>query len=149
PDHQAGHAYALSLPIPRWRYVLLKMADGAIFLLPAALVFWFGALLAAGSVTLPDGLHAYPTLLAMRFWMAMLLAYAVLFALAAGSVRTILIVVGGVFGGLLVGEVVVRFLDAFVLALEGWSFIRAVLDVLSGWPGPFRVYAGNWMLIDV
>ncbi len=125
------------------------MADGAIFLLPAALVFWFGALLAAGSVTLPDGLHAYPTLLAMRFWMAMLLAYAVLFALAAGSVRTILIVVGGVFGGLLVGEVVVRFLDAFVLALEGWSFIRAVLDVLSGWPGPFRVYAGNWMLIDV
>lgn len=36
-DHQLGHVHALSLPLPRWRYALLKMGAGAtLALLPVA-----------------------------------------------------------------------------------------------------------------
>ena len=32
PDHLGGHVYALSLPLPRWRYVLLRFGVGMAFL---------------------------------------------------------------------------------------------------------------------
>lgn len=148
-DHQGGHVYALSLPLERWRYALLKMGTGAVLVLAVALAFWIGALLAAGSLDLPDGLHAYPTALAFRFLLTGMLFYALLFALAAGSVRTAVVVVGGLILALVVGELLVRFLDGLYPSLQGWSFVGAVFEGLSSWPGPFNILTGNWMLVDV
>src|SRR5947208_1470585 len=32
PDHRGRHVYALVLPVPRWRYVLLRFGAGALLL---------------------------------------------------------------------------------------------------------------------
>src|SRR5437763_15802396 len=32
PDHRGRHVHALSLPLPRWRYVLLRFSSGAVLL---------------------------------------------------------------------------------------------------------------------
>lgn len=148
-DHRTGHVYALSLPLERWRYALLKLGAGAVLVAVVAAAFWVGALLATGFLELPEGLRAYPTTLAFRFLLTALLFYAILFALAAGSVRTALLVAGSVIVALIAGELVVRFLDGLYPSLQGWSFVGAVFERLSGWPGPFHVLTGNWMLVDV
>ena len=65
-DHKGEHLYALSVPIERWRYSLYKMGSGVLLLLVPTSALWVGSLLATASLTLPAGLNAYPTLLAIR-----------------------------------------------------------------------------------
>jgi hypothetical protein len=141
-DHRGGHVYALSLPVERWRYALLRYASGAVLLAVPLLSFWLGALLATASIDLPNSLHAYPTALAMRFALASLVAFSVFFAISAGTIRTagyILVVIGG----LLVAQLLLATAGAGVDPLE------YVIDRLTSWPGPFEVFTGRWMLIDV
>jgi len=63
-DHKGEHVYALTLPLPRSRYVAMKMGAGALLLLVPVLVFWVGSLLA----TYPRGAahlsqrHRFPLL---------------------------------------------------------------------------------------
>ena len=33
--------------------------------------------------------------------------------------------------------------------LRFFSLLEWTLEAVMSWPGPFEVYAGNWMLIDV
>jgi hypothetical protein len=148
-DHQLGHVYALSLPISRRRYAAMKMGAGAALALLPALTLWAGARVAAASVSLPPGLHAYPDQLAIRFLAATLVAYAILFAMAAGTIRTTLWVLAGI-GALLVFDVVATewlfpWLGVFRdRSLAGWLY-----HLLSTAPGPFQVFTGHWTLIDV
>lgn len=72
----------------------------------------------------------------------MLVAYAVFFAISAGTTRTagyILAVIGGV--------VVVQVLAA-VADLEV-QLLQAIMDRILIWPGPLEIFTGRWMLIDV
>jgi len=149
-DHQLKHVYALSLPVPRWQYALLKMGAGAAIATLPAVALWVGALLASASVTLPSGLHAYPTALALRFLAATLLAYSAFFAAAAGTVRTTLWIISGVTAFLLFGNLVPEFLTA--LGFESFArvdLVGAVWDAMARLPGPFEVFTGKWLLIDV
>ncbi len=149
-DHQAKHVYALSLPVPRWQYALLKMGAGAAIAILPAVALWGGALLASASVTLPSGLHAYPTALALRFLAAILLAYAAFFAAAAGTVRTTLWIVSAALAFVLFGNLVPQILTA--LGFESFArvdLVGAVGEALARMPGPFEVFTGKWMLIDV
>ncbi len=148
-DHQLGHVYALSLPLPRWKYAGLKMGAGAVLSLLPAVGFWVGALVASASVTLPAGLHAYPTLLAVRFLAATLLAYAILFALAAGTIRTTVWIVSVIVGVLILAAFSRGLLASHFVVFQRMSPIEWIVHGFSSLPGPFHVFSGNWMLIDV
>jgi hypothetical protein len=141
-DHRGRHVYALSLPIPRWEYTLLRFAAGAVLLAAPVVALWIGALLATSLAQIPPGLHAYPNALALRFALAALVAYAVFFAVSAGTTRTagyVLAVVGALFAA----EVLLS------AAGVGGSVIEGAFDRLVNWPGPLEIFTGRWMLIDV
>ncbi len=141
-DHRGRHVYALSLPIPRWHYALQRFGAGAILLGAVAIALWLGALLAAGTASIPAGLHAYPTAIAVRFALALFVAYSVFFAITAGTTRTAGYVLA-ILGGLIVAQ---------VLAAAAGLDIRLIPflgDRLILWPGPLEIFSGRWMLIDV
>jgi hypothetical protein len=148
-DHRLGHVYALSLPVARWEYALLKMGAGIALGLVPTLAFWIGAHVAAASVTLPAGLNAYPNHLALRFFLAMLMAYAFFFALGAGTVKTTVWVVTGIFAALVASELLGDVLVLYLSGLEGLSLLELATDWLVERGGPFEVFTGNWTLIDV
>ena len=148
-DHKLGHVYALSLPIARWEYVLLKMAAGTALGLVPGTAFWLGAHAAAASVSLPVGLNAYPNQLALRFFFGMLLAYAFFFALGAGTIKTTLRVVSAIFVALLAAELLGDLAVLYFSGLQGTSFFELATDWLVEAGGPFEVFVGNWTLIDV
>lgn len=148
-DHREGHVYALSLPLERWRYVLLQLGAGAALVAVVAAFLWAGALAASVRLDLPAGLESYPGLLGLRFLLAALLAYALVFALAAGTVTTTLrtLSVAGILVVLLVavGPLVID-------SVPGEGVVRTVewlSRALTEWPGPFEVFGGSWRLVDV
>jgi hypothetical protein len=150
-DHRGEHVYPLTLPLPRWKYVLLKGGAGWVLLLMAVAVFWIGCLLATSFTGIPEGLRAYPSAITFRFLLAATLAFTFFFALAAGTMRTAVGVLCAWVGLVLAGELLLPFLGSAlnVVPLENWRFMDWFLGVATSWPGPFEVYAGNWMLIDV
>lgn len=148
-DHRQEHIYALSLPLPRWEYVLLKMGAGLLLLVPFAAALWVGALGATASVELPEALNAYPNLLALRFLMASAIAYGILFAMGGGTIRTAMFVVTGIVGVVILGEVGAEAFQQMFPVLEDFHVAGWLYDRLVSWPGPFEVFTGNWLLIDV
>lgn len=142
PDHRGRHVLALSLPLPRWRYVLLRFTAGLVLLVPAMLGVCAGALLASATAILPPGLEAYPVALAIRFAFAVAVAYAVFFAVSAGTART-----AGVILGIIGAVIVVQILaSAAGIQIDLTSPLQALV---LNWPGPLAIFTGRWMLIDV
>lgn len=141
-DHQGKHIYALSLPVPRWDYVLMRFGAGVILLAAPVLALWAGALVATVATTLPPSLQAYPTILALRFGLAALVAYGVIFAISAGTNKTAGYILAGLAGLVLVQ----LFLDAVGVETQ---FLQSLLMKLVLWPGPFEIFTGRWMLFDV
>lgn len=141
-DHRTNHVYALSLPLPRWHLVLLRFAAGASLLAIPVFALWIGSLVASTAAVIPQGLHAYPNTLALRFLLSSLVAYAVFFAISAGTTRTAGYVLAIIAGLLLV---------QFVLAAgeTDVDVVSPVADRLVSLGGPFEVFTGRWMLIDV
>src|SRR3989454_5773308 len=107
PAHRGRHVHALPLPLPRWRYVLLRFGSGVTLLVGPILAVLVGALLATTLASIPVGLQGYPLGLALRFAMAVLVAYAVFFAVSAGTGPTPRIPFG-VVGARLVVQIVAR-----------------------------------------
>ena len=91
---------------------------------------------------IPAGLHAYPTMLAVRFGLAVLVVYSIFFAISAGTVRT-----AGYFLGAL--GLVVAFEAVANAAGAQIHLFENMMMLLIVWPGPFDVLTGRWMLIDV
>jgi len=141
-DHRGGHVYALSLPVERWRYVLLRYGCGALLLAFPILSLWVGALLATASVDLQVGLNAYPNSLAVRFALAVFVSYSIFFAVSSGTSRTAGYILA-VIGGLVVAELLLNAAGA------GAQLIDPLLNGVMNWPGPLEVFTGRWMLIDV
>lgn len=144
-DHRGSHVYALSLPIERWRYVLLRFGAGALLILPAVASVWIGSLVATEVVDLPAGLRAYPTALAFRFCLAAFIAYSILFAVSSATPRTagiILVSIGGVLAASLL-------LDAAGAGQFGVGLFEGTMQQIVNWPGPLNVFTDPWMLIDV
>jgi ABC-type transport system involved in multi-copper enzyme maturation permease subunit len=141
-DHRGNHVYALSLPIERWRYALLRFAAGAVLLAAPIVALWVGSLIATAAASIPPTLRAYPNALALRFALAALVAYGIFFAISAGTARSAGYVLGAV--------AVVMALDVLLRA-AGWevSIGRDVVAWLTRTPGPLTVFTGRWMLIDV
>lgn len=141
-DHRGRHVHALTLPVPRWRYVLLRFGAGATLLAGPILAVLVGALLATATATIPSGLQGYPVALALRFAVAVLVAYAVFFAISAGTART-----AGIILGTMAALVLVQVLAS--LANIPLNLVDVFQLVVLNWPGPLAVFTGRWMLVDV
>src|SRR5258708_13567343 len=87
PDHRGRHVHALTLPLPRWRYVLLRCACGALLLAIPAVAVLAGALLATATATLPPGLQSYPFALPAHFVLAPAGTYGGFFAFSPAPAR--------------------------------------------------------------
>lgn len=142
PDHRGRHVYALSLPVPRWYYALLRFCAGATMLAAPVLAVWIGGLVGTATSMIPPGLHAYPHVLALRFALAALVAYGVFFAISAGTTR----IAGYILAVIATIVIAQMFLSATHI---GGDFIGALFDRLLTWPGPLEIFTGRWMLIDV
>jgi hypothetical protein len=141
-DHRGRHVHALTLPLPRWRYVLLRFGAGATLLAGPMLAVLVGALLATATATIPSGLQGYPVALALRFAVAVCVAYAVFFAISAGTART-----AGIILGTMAALVLVQVLAS--LADISLNLVDLIQVVVLNWPGPLAVFTGRWMLVDV
>lgn len=142
PDHRGKHIYALSLPVPRWHYALLRFGAGCALLAIPVFAVWLGALVATSVTKLPTGLEAYPTSLALRFGLAALVAYAAFFAISAGTNRTAGLILG-LIGAVLLVQLILIVADTSV------NIVGPIVDRLFFWPGPLEIFTGRWMLIDV
>ncbi len=141
-DNKGNHAYALSLPIPRWHYVLLRFAAGAVLLAVPLIAMWLGAMTATAGTEIPIGLSAYPHALTVRFALAVLMSYALFFAVASASSRTAGLVLGAI-GALAAVQVL---LQAAGLRAR---FVAIVFNQLISSLGPLGIFTGPWTLIDV
>jgi len=141
-DHRGRHIHALTLPLPRWRYVLLRFGAGVTLLAGPMLAVVLGAVLATVTATIPPGLQGYPIALALRFAIAVLVAYAVFFAISAGTARTAGIILGAI-GALILIQILATLAN---VDLDLWGTLQVVM---LNWPGPFAVFTGRWMLVDV
>ena len=141
-DHRGRHVYALSLPVPRWHYALQRFGAGMILLAVPVVALWIGAMVAAATVTVPAGLHTYAGALALRFGLAAAVAYAIFFAITAGTTRT---------AGYVLAIIGVLIAVQILIAAAGLELriIPFVGDRLLLWPGPLEIFSGRWMLIDV
>jgi hypothetical protein len=141
-DHQGRHVYALSLPISRPRYALLRFSAGTLFLLAPTVAVLLGSLAVALSGAIPEGLHAFPFALTLRFLFAAAVAYALFFSIGSGTTKTAGIVLG-VFALLLFGQ--------YLLGVVGARFdlLSHVADFLFIRPGVLSIFSGRWMLVDV
>jgi ABC-type transport system involved in multi-copper enzyme maturation permease subunit len=141
-DRRGQHVYALLLPLPRWKYVLLRYTSGLALLLPLILALWLGALFATTGLDIPVGLRQFPHGLALKFALVLVLLFGVFFALSAMSSRTRGIGLR-VLGLFLAAHIAVILLDPKTNLL--WTVVKA----LAQWPGPLAPLGGRWMLIDV
>ena len=153
-DHQEGHVYALTLPVGRAGYVLMKMGSGLLLTLIPVGVFLGGAWLAAAATDIPEGLRAYPGSLALRFALASVVSFAAVFALAAGSRRNVIRAVGALALMVLVLGMAGSLTDSSGgAAAEASSLVEAVGTPAQAFIhhpfSPVRVFTGSWMLIDV
>ena len=147
-DHTENHILALSLPVTRRRYVLTKFGAGAALIVPVATAFSLGALVAAAGLELPAWLRAFPGRLGFKFLLATFTVYALIFALAAGTIPTTL----KTLTAIAIIAVAIPALPLLVGASAGEVFLRiseVVYRVLYEWPGPFAVLGGDWSLIGV
>ena len=147
-DHKTNHVYALSLPLSRRQYVLMKLSAGLVALVVPVLTLLLGSLIALATIELPEGISAYPFAFAIRFLLACLIVYTIVFALAAGTIRTTVILLIALLLVVVGGSIVTGYLsDLFNTTLT--SPLDLLVDAMLTWPGPFNVFGGNWMLIDV
>lgn len=138
-DHRQGHYYALSLPIPRWRYSLLRLGAGFVLLAGPVIGIAIGSSVAVAAASIPAGLTAYPLALAIRFGLAAAMSYTIFFAIAAGSPRT--------------AAIILAVLAVVVIAAWGsgnfYGVFIPITERINDWRAPLGIFGGRWMLIDV
>lgn len=141
-DHAGRHVYALTLPIARERLVLLRLGAGLALLAIPLATLWLGCLFAVAGSPLPIGLTAYPHLLALRFLLATLVAFGLFFAVVTGTARA---------AGYVLALLAAWILAQMLLSSAGSraDLVTPVIERLLTWPGPFDVFTGRWVLIDV
>jgi hypothetical protein len=141
-DHRGRHVYALSLPVARWRYALMRFGAGALFLLAPTAGVLAGSLVVAAMGAVPSGLHVYPVALTLRFAFASGVAYAIFFAISASTAKTAGVILG-IIGAFLLAQTTLA-----MLAVR-YDLLSSVSTLIFSPPGILSVFAGRWMLIDV
>lgn len=141
-DLAGQHVYALSLPLNRPLYVTMRFGAGALLATVPGLALGASALIASVSVSLPPGIRAYPFELAVRFWLASLTVYAIIFAIAGATRRGQIIAIAAIAGAVLLDV-------TFLMFGVDFSVTAEALYLLTRWPGPLSILTGRWALFDV
>jgi len=141
-DHRGHHVYALSLPVARWRFVLLRFGAGLLFLVPPVVGLAISALIVSNDHAIPAGLHSYPFALTLRFAFAALVSFGIFFAISAATKRAAAVILG------LIALVVVADVVTDAAGLHAQILERAVTYTFA-YPGLLSVFNGRWALIDV
>lgn len=141
-DHRLRHVYTLSLPLPRWQFVLLRFAAGVIMLAIPVIGVLISAEIASHSAYIPQGLHAYPLALTTRFAFASLVAFAIFFAISAATPRTAGYILGSI-ALILIAQVLL------ISANIGVNIAARAAQMVFAAPGLLAVFGGRWSLIDV
>lgn len=141
-DAETNHVYPLTLPITWTRYVGMRYVAGALTLIVPAAALYLGSRFVVSLVVLPPLLQAYPGSLAIRFLLAMLVAYSASFSLQylAGRRATLVALV----------SLLALLLVATILEVSGLnSIVNRLGNLLFDPRGPFGVFTDTWVLIDV
>ncbi len=141
-DASLKHVGPLTLPVSWATFVRMRFLAGAALLIVPAIAVWIGGVLAAASVSMPSTLHAYPGGVAIRFLLASWVAYSAGFLLqyVAGKHATRVAIF--LFFAIVVIQSGAMLFGYDDLLVNAWN-------ALTTWPGPFSVFNGRWMLIDV
>lgn len=139
-DHEGAHVYALSLPIPRWHYALVRLAAALLLVLPTLAGFALSATVVAAAIELPPGLHSYPLPLVVRFSAVTICAFSLFFAIASGSKRS------SGWGILVLLSVII--LDVAYQTSAGLGY-SPLFNLLLGTRSPLSFFFGQWSLVDV
>ncbi len=143
-DISRQHVYALSLPLPRWKFVLLRFGAGASLLgIVAVCVSLFGGI-AAALAPLPPMLHAYPIGLGVRFWLGALIPFSLIFALLSSTPKRVRVIVVA-----FVTLVVVDWLLSAFKLTDDPVITKWLIDALYSSHGPLTAFLSKWMLVDV
>ncbi|HEX4632829.1 MAG TPA: hypothetical protein VH163_03290 [Gemmatimonadales bacterium] len=142
PDHRGRHVYSLALPVARWRFVTTRYVAGLMLLVPPVIALTLGALLAAAMAPVPTGLHPYPIALAIRFALALLVGFTLFFAVSSGTARTAGVILSSI-AALVVIQVLVSATGSET------NLLMPIVNFLLAAGGPFAIFTGRWMLIDV
>lgn len=140
-DRQGDFVYALSLPLPRWRYVLLRYGATAGWVAAVAAALWLAAFGVTSLIAIPETLSVHPHQLAAKFFLATLAVFTAAFAIGAMPERTRRI-------GIRIALAVVAVELAMVLLGQEFRFLTPLVRALAGRTGPFAALGGRWMLID-
>ena len=139
-DHEGGHTYALSLPIPRWHYALVRLAAAFLLVVPTLVGFALSATIVAAAIELPPGLHSYPLWLVVRFCALTIVAFSFFFALASGSRKS--------SGWGLIAFFAVIIVDVAYQSGSGSDY-SPLFNLLLGTRSPLSFLLGQWSLVDV
>lgn len=140
-DQRGRHVYALTLPVSRSQYVLMRLSAGLSFLIPPAIAVLLGALFVSVFGDIPSGLTVYPVALTLRFFFAAGVAYTLFFAIGSATQKT---------AGIILGAAAAILLAQYLLAVLGadLNLLERTVDILFRSPGVFSVFSGRWSLID-
>jgi hypothetical protein len=101
-----------------------------------------GSLAVVASGAIPEGLHAFPLSLTLRFIFAAFVSYALFFAIGSGTTKTAAVVLGAI--------ATILFAQFVLSALNiDYDLLGHVGDFVFVRPGILSVFSGRWMLIDV
>lgn len=143
-DSLRQHVYALSLPIARWQFVLMRFGAGAVLLGAVAVAVGVFGGIASAIAPLPAMLHAYPVGLAVRFWLGSLIPFGLIFALIASNPTWIRFVVVA-FATIVVVDLLLR---AFGIT-QNTIVMQWIATSVFGPSGPLAAFLSRWMLVDV
>lgn len=141
-DQKSRHIYALSLPVSRARYALMRFGAGSLFLLVPAAAVLLGCLVAIALAEMPAGMHAYPLSLTLRFVLSSFVAFAIFFAVAASSQKASATLLG-VIAGFIVLSIIIGAMGVKT------DIIGKTMSFIFEEPGVLSIFTGRWMLIDV
>jgi hypothetical protein len=80
--------------------------------------------------------------------LAAMISFALAFSLAASTIRTTIIVLGGIVLVMIFGSILVPYINA-TMHKNYMSPGELLYIAFTSWPGPFAVFSGSWALIDV
>ena len=140
-DQRGRHVYALTLPVSRAQYVIMRLTAGLSFLVPPAIAVLLGALFVSFFGAIPNGLTTYPVALALRFLFAAGVAYTLFFAIGSATQKT---------AGIILGAVATVLLAQYLFTVLGIDVdvLERGIEVLFTSPGVFSVFSGRWSLVD-
>ncbi len=141
-DSALKHVGPLSLPVSWATFVRMRFLAGAMLLVIPAIAVWIGGVLATAATPIPATLHAYPGGIAVRFFLATLVAYSGAFLLQYGAGKHAVRVAVILFLAVVAVQFIGQFMGYDNVLVGAW-------DALTGWPGPFSIFSARWMLIDV